>query len=158
MSRNLSATVKQAIFAPQTNKVFLLIVEIDHADLGTPLRMVNNTENVVSNSDLYYARAFDFRPPVEEDGTIKNTRISIDNIDRALIDDLRTILSPATLSASVILSDDPDTIVAGPWDFVLRSISYTAEQISGELVPDNPLRLIASVVSYRNIEFPGLYG
>lgn len=158
MSRNLSATAKQALLRQQTHQVFLLLVEIDHADLASPIRLVNNYESIVSNGDTYTAAAFGFTPPVEEDGTIKNSRITFDNVDRAIVEAVRSIDSAPTIEVSVVLASDADTIEAGPWTFYLRAVNYDVHTVSGELYPDNPLRLNASNVSYKNTTFPGLYG
>ena len=159
MSRNLSSVAVQALLLPQTDQIFLVILEIDHDDFGSPIRVVNNTEAITSNGNVYSPLAFHFSPPVEEDGTIRNSSIVLDAVDRSVIIALRAIDSPApTVSASIIRAAAPDTIEAGPWDFSLRSVSYDAQRVSGELVPDNPLRRIASAVRYTNILFPGLYG
>ena len=158
MSRNLSSVATQAVLRQQTNQVFLLLVEIDHTDLASPIRLVNNYESVVSNGDTYTAAAFQFTPPVEEDGTIKNSRITFDNVDRAIVEAIRSISSAPTVDVSVILASDLDTVEAGPWEFLLRNVSYDAHLVSGELYPDNPLRLNASNTGYRNTTFPGLYG
>lgn len=158
MSRNLSSVARQAVQAPQTAEVFLLIVEITHADLASPLRLVNNNESITSGGNVYQPLAFKFTPPVEEDGTIKNSKITIDNVDRQLVLALRSISTFPLVSISIIRAASPDTIEAGPWNFELRNANYNAHDITGELVPDNPLRFNASQVAYRNIEFPGLYG
>ena len=121
MSRNLSAIAKQALLRQQTEQVFLCLVEIDHADLAVPIRLVNNYESIISNGDTYEAAAFMFTPPVEEDGTIKNSRITFDNVDRAMVEAVRSIDSPPTVDVSIVLASDADTIEAGPWTFYLRA-------------------------------------
>ena len=158
MSRNLSSVTTQALLRQQTEQVFLLLVEIDHADLASPIRLVNNYESIVSNGETYVAAAFAFTPPVEEDGTIKNSRITFDNVDRAIVEAVRAISSPPTVDVSVIRAAAADTVEAGPWTFYLRAVNYDAHIVSGELYPDNPLRLVASNISYRNTTFAGLYG
>nr|BDD44769.1 hypothetical protein 2 [bacterium] len=158
MSRSIGATSKIALFAQETDQVFLVLLEIDHADLGSLVRLVNNTQNVTSNGNMFTACAFKFDPPIEVDGTIKPSRLTIDNIDRQIVDMVRSLDSAPTVEASIIRAAAPDTIEAGPWSFYLRNVSYNADVVSGELLPEHGLRLNASTVRYRNIEFPGLYG
>ena len=158
MSRNLSAITTQALLRQQTDQVFLLLVEIDHADLAVPIRLVNNYESIISDYETYEAAAFAFTPPVEEDGTIKNSRITFDNVDRAIVEAVRSISSPPTVEVSVVRAADADTVEAGPWTFYLRAVNYDAHTVSGELYPDNPLALNASNVKYKNTTFPGLSG
>ncbi len=156
--RSVTAVTKIALQSQQTDKLFLVILEIDHADLGSPLRMVNDTQSIVSNGDTYLPVAFKFTPPIEEDGTIRNSSLTVDNIDRAIVTAIRSIDSPADVEASIIRFDDPDVIEAGPWSFKLRNVIYTVDKVRGDLIPDNPLRFYGSVLAYRNLEFPGLYG
>ena len=158
MSRTLSSGTLEALLAPQTEQLFFVIVEIDHTDLGSPLRIVNNTEAVVSNGDTYQPLAFKFTPPVEADGTIKSAAIVIDNVDRQLVEAMRTILTAADVTASLIRGATPNVIEAGPWAFKGREASFTSKHVSLSLVPDNPMRRTVSIVSYKNINFPGLYG
>jgi hypothetical protein len=158
MSRNVSSTTRQAFYAEQTGYLFLVLVEISHADLTNPIRLVNNYESIVHNGDTYDAFAFNFTPPVEVDGEIKNAEISFDNVTRQVVEAIRSITSPPDVTAKLIRADAPDTVEAGPWEFKLRNVTYQRQEVSGELVPDGPLRLNISTISYSNLTFPGLYG
>jgi hypothetical protein len=158
MSRNISNTARIAINAPQTDQVFLVILTIDHPDLSSPMRVVNNKQSVISNGETYIATAFSFIPPAQEDGVISNSQLSIDNVDRLMVQVIRTISSPADISASIILADSPDVVEAGPWDFKLRDVTYNRETVSGELVYASYLRDNLGTIKYKNINFPGLFG
>lgn len=158
MSRTLSAITQKALNAQSTDRLFLVIIEIDHTDLASPIRIVNDTVAITSNGDVYSPVAFKFSPPVEEDGTIRSSSLTIGNIDRSLVEAIRSIDSAPTVDASIIRYDTPNVIEAGPWSFKMRNVSYNVDTVRGELIPDNPLGFKASILSYRNIDFPGIYG
>ena len=157
MSREISNTARAAINAPETSEVFLVILEISHTSLPAPIRAVNNWQDITSNGDLYTATAFNFIPPAQEDGVISNSQLVIDNVDRAIVEAVRTITSPADVTASIILADTPDVIEAGPWEFKLRDVTYTRETVSGALVYLNYMRDNIGTIKYKNIHFPGLF-
>jgi len=157
MARIVSATAQQAVNAPQTNQVFLVIVEITHTDLVTPLRFVNNNVDITSNGNVYTACAFNFTPPADEDGTIKNTQIIIDNVDRSITQVIRALVGPPSLSISIILADNPNDIEVGPWEFILRNVTYNISTIGGDLIYLNYLLDYFSPIVYNANNFPGLY-
>ena len=126
MSRTISTTARTAINNPQTSEVFLVLLEISHSSLASPIRAVNNWEDITSNEDLYTATAFNFTPPSQEDGVIGSSQLVIDNVDRSIVMAIRAINSPADITASIILADTPDVIEAGPWEFKLRNRAFIA--------------------------------
>jgi len=158
MSRNISNNARVAINSPQTDEVFLVILEISHTDLPAPIRVVNNMQDVVSNGDTYVATAFNFVPPSQQDGEIGRSKLVIDNIDRSIVTAIRSINSPADISASIILADTPDVVEAGPWEFKLRDVTYDRETVSGDLFYLSYLRDNIGTIRYKNIHFPGLFG
>ena len=158
MSRNVTSATKQALFASSTNQVFLMLVTLDHPDLGSPIRLVKNTEDIVSNGNLFSAARMEFSPPVEEEGTIKSSTITFGNVDQSIVTAVRSISSVPTVEISIIRAADPDVFEAGPWEFHLRMVSFKGLTVQGELSPDNPLQRKASKYRYTNTGFPGLFG
>lgn len=156
--RTISATAKQAVFASQTEQVFLVILDIDHPDLGSPIRVVNNNQDIVSNGNTYVATAFNFILPAQEDGVISNSSLSIDNVDRTIVNTIRSISSTPTVTASVILASDPNVLEAGPWEFQLTDVSYDRQQVKGQLIYESYMRDNCGTVKYKNLNFPGLFG
>lgn len=156
--RTVSTTAREGMYASQTGEIFLVILEIDHPDLAQPIRVVNNNEAIVSNGDTYLATAFSFILPAQEDGKISNSSLTIDNVDRTIVEVIRTITSFPTVAASVILASDPDVIEAGPFDFQLRNVNYNRNSVTGDLIYESFLRDNLGTVKYKNINFPGLFG
>ena len=129
----VSNTFKAAHYQQQTDEVNLIIVEIDHTDLDTPIRVVNNTENVTSGGDEYLAAGFNIKLP-NDDG---HTSIDVCNIDRVMVNAIRSISTRPTVSLSVILASDPNTVEVGPYVMELADVGYDAFTVYGKLSFDD---------------------
>lgn len=157
MARSLSSTLRSAVYNQETGEVFLILLEIDHDDLDDPLRFVDNTEDVTSNGDTYTAYPFLIDIPADDSDRLPSVQLSIDNIDRSILEALRGIDSPPTVNLSVILNSDPDTVELGPLEFTLKNIEYNAFVITGELSYEDILSEGFPKDSFSPENFPGLY-
>lgn len=156
--RVISTTAQEAINASQTDQVFLVLLEITHSELTTPIRVVNNNESIISNGNTYYASAFNFSFPAQEEGTIKNSTLTIGNVDREIVRTIRSISTPPNVTASVVLASDPDVLEMGPFTFQLTDVGYNRDTVTGSLVFENYLRSNIGTIRYKNTTFPGLFG
>jgi len=156
MPRNISASTRLAVTAPQTEKVFLMLIRMYSDELSQDLYFVKNNENIVSNGNTYLATSFNITPPVQEEGNVQDASISIGAVNRQVIEVIRTI-TKLKVDMSIIRSDTPDDIEAGPWYFELGNVNYNKEIITGTLLHNVGLRNNISIVKVTNITFPGLY-
>lgn len=130
--RTLSNAARTAIYAQQTDKVFLIILDISHADFADTIRIVNDYSDVTSNGNVYTAFPFTVTLPKESEEVTKATLV-IDNVSRTLIDEIRTITTPPDVSLNIILSDTPDIVEVGPFNFKLKQVTYDQLTIQGSL-------------------------
>ena len=65
--RTLSTAARRAIFEPETDEVFLVLLTITGVGLATPLRFVNNSSDVVSAGSTYLAYPFQISLPDERE-------------------------------------------------------------------------------------------
>ena len=130
--RTLTPTAVEELLAQHTNEVYLHIVKIDHADLGSPLRFVDNTVDIVRSDGTYTAAAFRVQLPAEDDQA-PQIRLTIDNVDQSIIQVLRSLASRPSLSISVIRASNPNTIEIGPFDVTLSQFDYDKYSITGYL-------------------------
>lgn len=140
----------------QTEEVWLLILKITHPALAEPIRVVNNTENITSNGELYLAAAFKMDLPDDTEG-VPSVDIEIDNVDRAITDAVRAISSPPSVVLSVILASTPDVIEAGPFDMTLASVDYNALKVTGTLIYEDILNEPFPGESFNPAKYPGLF-
>jgi hypothetical protein len=157
MSRTLSAAAKEAMFAQETDKVFLFLLTLDHDDFVTPIRVVNNYDDVVSGGDTYTAYPFLFSLPEEYEDSLSQVDLVITNVDRLLVDNVRTISSPITITLEIALADSPDTIEAGPFTMKMREVKYDALRLTGTCSFQDILNEAYPEGSYTPKDYPGLF-
>jgi len=131
--RALSAAAVASQNAQATAKVWLTTITIDHATLADPIRVVDNNENITSNGDLFVAWDFSLQLPGEDPDNPAGAKLSIGNIDPLIIQTLRTISSPPTVTIQIILADTPNVVEIEFSGLVLRNASYDAGTITGDL-------------------------
>lgn len=157
MPRNVSLAAIQGALAQQTSEVYLVLLEIDHANLGTPLRFVNNSENVTSNSNLYTAFPFAVVLPDDQESREPRAEIRIDNISREIIDEVRSLSTYPTMTLSVILASSPNTIEWGPLEFITQGANYDANTITFSLVYSVFAEEPFPYRVFDTINFPGMF-
>ena len=157
MPRNISDTLKTATNAAQTAEVLLVLVEIDHDYLITPIRIVDNTQDIISNGYTYTGFPFKLSLPSEEKDNPRSAKITISNVDRSIIATLRTLTTSPDFSVGVIRAANPDNIEMGWYYFKLKDISYTVESVSGTLVYENKLDYNISSEKFLPQDFPSLH-
>lgn len=133
MPREVSLTALQAMLAQQTGEVFLVCLKISHDDLASPLRFVNNTEPVTRSDGEYLPAAFEFRLPNDSEDNVPTAEISIDNVDRQIIEAIRGLKKAPQLEVNIVLASSPNTVEVGPVEFKLKQFRYDAQTISGTL-------------------------
>lgn len=136
-----------------------VFLEISHADLATPLRVVNNEVDLVYDGNTYAAIKFRYTPPnLREDGTVSNATIVISAIDQSITEALRSLSSPATIKAVAVYWPDTGTTEAvASWSMKLRNATGQAEYIQAELEFENRLRNQIPGRVVRPATYPGAF-
>lgn len=157
MSRALSVVARQASYAQETGEVFLALLTISQADLASPIRIVNNYENVTSNGNLYVGFPFEIDLPDDKMENIPRVTLKIDNVDRSIVEAVRTMTSPATITLDIVLASQPNTVEASFGGFVLRDVGYDALTVQGALAMEDVLNEPYPADSFTPNFFPGLF-
>lgn len=129
--------MQQSAFAPETDEVYLVLLTIDEASLSSPIRVVNNNEDITSNGNLFTAFPFKAELPNSKEGSATTAKLIIDNTSREIAEAIRTITSTATVLIQVIRAADPDTIEKTFAPFDLRNVKWNASEVSGDLFTEN---------------------
>ena len=132
-----SADLRASAFASETEEVWLLLLTFEHDDLDEPIRVVNNNENITSDGNVYHAVSFDIVLPIDSADRPPLPRLVVDNVSRELIESLREISSPPTVTIQIIRAADPDTVELTWQDFVLRDAKWDELRITGTLTQDD---------------------
>lgn len=116
-----------------TEEIPLTLVVLDHEGWANPLRLVGNTENIVSNGRTYTAAGFEIAMPDQVDGHNGEMQFSLVDADATTLALLRTTSDVIDVTVSWVLASDPDTVYAGPIDAEIRAAEGQFGLISGAL-------------------------
>lgn len=142
MARNLSNAAKQAIFAQQTDEVFILLVTIEHENFTDPIRVASDPKQVlpdagvrgvVSRGEEYVYLPFTINLPMQDDTGVARASISIDNISREIVAAVRKATSALSITIEVVLASDVETLEMSIPDFRLERVTYDALTVSGDI-------------------------
>lgn len=157
MSRSLSSAAAAALHAQETSEAFIKLVEISGGGLSVPIRAASSRTDVVSNGATYTAYPFEISLPQEDENRPPEVELVIDNIDRTIVDAVRSLSSPPTVTLSIVLESSPDTVEAGPFNFTMKSASWNKLTVSGRLSYEAILDEPYPAGTFNPVEFPGLY-
>lgn len=143
MSRSFTDSFREALYAPETDEVFTVLVEIDHADLSAPVRVasdwledlpISGGKGVISNGTEYIAFPFEFILPDQNETGVSRAQLRIDNVSREIMISALSISTPASVNVKIVLSSDPDTVELELDGFKLKNLTADAFAIQGDLL------------------------
>lgn len=100
--RTISAEALKEMFAENTGLVFLHLLTITHESWTETYRFVNDNQDLVYNGNTYTALPFEATLPSDEDDVPPNVTLKIDNIDKNLVEILRSLISPPTATLEIV--------------------------------------------------------
>lgn len=134
----------------------LVLLKIDHADLATPIRVVNNTVDITSGGDVYTAVAFEIRLPDSLEDAPPRSRLRISNVSREIAEAVRSITSAADVTIEVVRQDDPDTIEVSWTAMRLSNVRWDFLTVEGDLEFEDLTREPYPYLTFSPAEFPGV--
>jgi len=142
MTRTVSNAFKAAAFAQQTDEVWIVLLTLSHPDFTDDIRIASDpfedlptagVKGVVSRGTEYIYMPFSLSLPNMDDTGVSRATISVDNIGRQVTAAIRSASSDVTIGIEVVLASDVDTVEISIPDFKLRSVSFDAYTVEGEL-------------------------
>ena len=127
---------RRAMRAQQTDEVAIMLVTIGHPTLEQPFRFSSDGVDTPSRGETYIAYPFAGDFPDQTDDLPAEMRLAIDNVDRRIVEGLRTIQGVPEVTIEVVLASDPDVVEVGPRTFSLMEADYDAAVVTGRLVED----------------------
>lgn len=159
MARKMSTAALAAVGAQQTSEVFLFVLDISLTidDTLEHYYFVNNTQQIIRKGTTYLPLAFRITLPAEGD-EIAAATITIDAVDRQIIEVMRKAEDIPEVSFSLILASAPDSDPeAGPFNFQLKKVSYNSMSLQAELSTGNHLDGAFPRVIKTPYYFPALF-
>ncbi|KFC73191.1 hypothetical protein FG93_01935 [Bosea sp. LC85] len=167
MSRTLSLTMRGAMNAQETGEVPIFLMTITHELLEEPIRLSSDPTSRISVDPLKYGTAsrgetYLFVPmgyvlPDEKDGAAPQSRITLDNVDRSMVDIVRSAQTPARVTMELVLASALDEVEIAFPAFDLVSAPYDASIITLHLAINALVTEPFPAGSFNPSQFPGLF-
>lgn len=158
MPRSYSSQYKSTLAKVSMEESPLILLTINHPDLSSPVRVVNDTDNITSNGNLYLAYPFECILPDDYENRLPRARLSIANVGRDLMQWLETSDGGqgATATFQQIMRSRPDQV---EWQITMSLFNVTAnnQEVSAELGFENLFAKPAISISYRPETARGLF-
>jgi hypothetical protein len=137
--RDLSASAVAAGNAESTDKVWVVLLEISATGLPIPIRVCNDNVNVVHKGASYISFPFEIEMPPESADRPMVARLKIDNTDRTIVEQIRALADTPSITVTVVLADQPDTIELQYAGMKLRNATWDAGEVTGDLTYEDIL-------------------
>jgi hypothetical protein len=157
MSRNISLSARQALYAQETDEAFLILLTIDHDSLDVPIRVSSDAVDTNSRGNTFTAFPFDLTLPDDDDNRSPRARLVIDNVDRQIVLAVRALESAPTVLMEIVRAADPDTVEARFADFRLTNVTYDARAVEGDLTVEDFTAEPFPAHVFSPSLFPGLF-
>ncbi len=157
MPTSHSATFKKRTGASSGEEPVVLL-EITHPQLVAPVRLANDTDDVVSNGETFTACAFRTQLPDDQAGAMPRVPIEIDNLGGALVawlDDSKGGRG-ASVRMMQVMRATPD-VIEQEFTLELLGSKQNVLLVQGELGYENVLDQPALQATYTPETAPGLF-
>lgn len=158
MARAYSSEFKSTLSEVSPKEAPLTLLTINHPMLSEPVRVINDTQDLTSNGNLFIACPFRCILPDDFDGQMPKARLSVDNVGREL---MYWIEASSGGQGSIVtfqqaMRSRPDTI---EWSITMNlyNVSVTMQEITAELGFDNLFAKPAISMQYRPDNSPGIF-
>jgi len=85
MPRAYSAEYKSTLARVSASESPKILLQIDHPELATPIRVINDTQSLTSNGYEYIAFPFNIVLPDDFENKLPKAQLMIDNVGRDLM-------------------------------------------------------------------------
>ena len=158
MARNYSTAFRGTVNSTSAREAPLLLLEITHPGLASPLRVVNDTQDLVSNANTYTALPFHARLPDDLEQGLPRAELSIDNIGKELVQWLEASGGGQGASCRMmqVMRSAPN-VIEFEITLDLTNLHMDSVQVSGTLGFENLLDRPACAWVYKPEIAPGLF-
>lgn len=158
MAKQYSAPMREAINATSADDAPVLLLEIEHPGLTEPVRVVNDSEDIVSRGNTYIAVAFQAVLPDDMEEGMPQATLVVDNVGRELTQWIESSRGGAGAKVRLmqVLRSTPDVI---EWDVTLdlSNVRMDAASVQGTLSYEDLLNQPAVTLFYRPETAPGVF-
>ncbi len=157
MSRSLSSLALQSLYAGETGDAFLVLLTLSHPDLAQPICVTSDAVQTVSGGTVFVPFPFDLALPDDLDAKSYRARLVIDNVDRQIVEAVRSVTSAPDILIKIVRAATPDTVESQFVDFKLTNVVYDAFRIEGDLTVEDFTAEPYPAATFSPGLFPGLF-
>ncbi len=157
MSNSLSPQLIAQLMAQESSDPYLILITLTHPSFAEPIRLVNNSEDIISRGDTFLAFPVSIRLPADDGESQRQVAIEFDNVSRFLTDSIRSVVTPIDVKLEMILASIPDTVQMSLEELKVQNLTYNSNRISARLILDNFLNVELTSERYTPNNFPGLF-
>ncbi len=164
MSRDVSAATKSALFATETDAVFVILLTITHDEVAPDLYFAGNSQDVVHDSKTFVAYPFELSLPPQTEDRPPVATLRIDNVHREIVNAIRKMATAPKVQMDIVrVSENSlgtiivDEVEASFVDFRLRNVSYNALVVEGELTLEHFVEEPYPAHVFSPLDFPGMF-
>lgn len=110
----LSADGLQSALAQWTEEIWLECLTFDHASISTPIRLVNDTQDLVRSAGTFIAFPFRVQLAPQDEARVGSAQITATNVDQRIVRELRAITDRPTVTYELVRHAAPNTVEVGP--------------------------------------------
>lgn len=153
-----SPNARRNLLATSADEPMLKLAEITHVDLAVPVRIVDDTQNIMVNGNEFISCPFSLDRPDDVDQQTPTAKMSVDNIGRELTQWLEYSNGGkgARCRMMAVLRSSPD-VVEFDMTLDLTGLSINNQTVDGSLGFQNTLMQPAVTVRYDPKTSPGLW-
>ena len=155
--RNLSSRAVASANDHETGEVWLTLLTIEHPSLAEPMRFVDDKQNIASRGNTYLGFPFSLIPPDDDPQKAPTAKLEIDNTDRRIVEAVRSLTSPPTITVEWVLASQPDVIEMSFENLTLAVAPWDAGSVTGELAYEDVLNEPIPGDSFTPSTHPGLF-
>lgn len=151
-----SQVLIEAAQGEETDEVFVVVLTITHPVLLEPIRVANNTEDVVSNGQTFIGFPFGITL-ANDNAETPRAKLEIQNVDRRIGEAVQALTSPAKIDIALVLASDPDTIEFDQKDMELKDVKGDEISVNAVIVGIDTALWTWPWKRVTEGRFPGLY-
>lgn len=153
-----STTARREVSKVNADNLPVSLLEIDHPDLTTPVRVINDRQDITFETNTYTAIGFSITLPSDLQKGLPTATLAIDNIGKELVQWLEDSNGGAGTTVRIIqvLRSDPSV---AEFDITMELTNITVDPVlvTGQLGFDDLLNIPAVTLSYTPDVAPGVF-
>nr|WP_315242107.1 DUF1833 family protein [uncultured Albidiferax sp.] len=136
----------------------LMLLQLDHPALSAPVRLVNDTRNLVTLGETYLGLPFAITLPNDKAREVPRAKLQMDNVGRELTAELERLPPGAALMATILMVHrSTPGVVDYSFTAPLSGVRVDMHTLSASMGPDDLLRRPAVLLRFDPVSAPPLF-